>query len=199
MIVTNLKSQVKDPERVSVYVDGNFWCGLTVSQIVELGVKKGMSLTESEANNIKKQSEMGKMLARAIDWLMRRPRSRKELSDYLRKKQYAEDESAYITDRLDRYLDDDSFTRFWVDGRRNNKLKSGKEIAFELTRKGVNKEIIKGALEDHGTSDKEVLRLLIDKKRLTTKYPDRNKLIAYLARKGFKYSDIQDAIVEGES
>ncbi|MEM6998086.1 MAG: RecX family transcriptional regulator [Patescibacteria group bacterium] len=194
MIVTDIKSQIKNPERVSIYIDGSFWCGLHINQIVDLKIKRGQELAEHEANRLKKQSELGKMHAKALDWLVLRPRSTRELTDYLKRKGYDQDESDYVFSRLEKYLDDEAFARFWVDGRRRSKLKSEREIRAELAKKGVPRSVVDTVIDDHDSSDTRVLTQLIDKKNLRRKYPDEQKLIAYLARKGFSYSTITEAL-----
>lgn len=196
MKITALKAQVKNPDRVSVFVDGKFAFGLTLSQVAELGVKNNKTITGEELKNLQKQSGLGKAHMRTIEWLMRRPRSRRELSDYLRRKKYEEDEKEYITSKVERYLDDEAFARFWVEGRRSVKNKSARSIKAELSQKGIPTEISDKVLTDNDISDTEVLQKLITKKQRQTKYQDNKRLIEYLLRQGFAFDDINAALVE---
>ncbi|MDO4747230.1 MAG: RecX family transcriptional regulator [Candidatus Saccharibacteria bacterium] len=84
--VTELKQGVKNPNRVNVFVDGKFAFSLDVAQVVDLGVKVGMELSEEKKAELKKASEFGKLYQRTLEWVLVRPRSERETRDYLRRK-----------------------------------------------------------------------------------------------------------------
>jgi SOS response regulatory protein OraA/RecX len=65
---------------------------------------------------------------------------------------------------------------------------------MELRQKRVEEELIQRALEDDEADDQEVIKDLIVKKRLQPRYQYDQKLIAYLARQGFNYNDIRQAL-----
>ena len=46
--ITDLKAGVKNPNRVNVYVDGDYAFSLDVAQVVDLGVKVGRVLSDAE-------------------------------------------------------------------------------------------------------------------------------------------------------
>ena len=46
LMITDLKQGVKNPNRVNVFVDGEFAFSLDVTQVVEYKLKIGMVLTE---------------------------------------------------------------------------------------------------------------------------------------------------------
>jgi SOS response regulatory protein OraA/RecX len=56
----------------------------------------------------------------------------------------------------------------------------------------VPPEIITQVLADEPVDEQQALRQLIDKKR--GRYPDRQKLMQYLARQGFSYDAITSAL-----
>jgi SOS response regulatory protein OraA/RecX len=62
----------------------------------------------------------------------------------------------------------------------------------ELRSKGVNQSIIDEQLQSSDRTDSEEIQKIIAKKR--ARYPDDQKLIAYLARQGFSYDDIKGAL-----
>jgi len=86
MIITNLKQGVKNPNRVNVFVDGKFAFSLDVSQVVDYRLKVGQELAAEEIAELKKASEFGKLYQRALEWALTRPRSERELRDYLFRK-----------------------------------------------------------------------------------------------------------------
>lgn len=194
MVITALKAQVKTPDRVSVFIDGKFHCGLSLVQVADLGLKRNQEVDAKYCDKLKKLSDLGKLQARTLEWIFRRPRSSKELSEYLFKKRVNDEEKKYITEKLSKYVDDTEFARFWIDGRRGSKNKSAKIIRLELMQKGVDREIVDDLLQQHETKDQDVLLKVIEKKRRQTKYQDEQKLKQYLVRQGFNYSDIDEAL-----
>lgn len=83
--ITDIKQGVKNENRVNVYVNGKYSFSLDVAQVVDLGVKVGLEITEERLAELKKASEFGKAYQRALEWMLVRPRSAQELKDYLRK------------------------------------------------------------------------------------------------------------------
>ncbi|HEU0266405.1 MAG TPA: RecX family transcriptional regulator [Candidatus Saccharimonadaceae bacterium] len=103
-----------------------------------------------------------------------------------------------VFDRLQQkgYVDDEKFTRFWVENRNQRKGMSQRKLAAELHAKGVESSIIDAALANTERNDADELKKIIAKKR--NKYADEQKLMAYLARQGFRYDDIKDALASEE-
>ena len=85
MIITDLKQGVKNPNRINVFVDSKYAFSLDIAQVVELKVKVGRELSEGELAECKKASEYGKAYQRALEWALMRPRSVRELRDYLKR------------------------------------------------------------------------------------------------------------------
>lgn len=84
--VTELKAGVKNPERVNVYVNGKYTLSLDVAQVVDYKLKIGMVIDEEKLEELKKASEFGKEYQRALEWVLMRPRSEREVRDYLAKR-----------------------------------------------------------------------------------------------------------------
>ena len=113
--ITDLKQGVRNPDRVNVYVDGKFLFSLDVSQVVDLGVKVGLEISEDELTELKRASEFGKLYQRALEWVLMRPHSEKECRDYLRRKIFERKLDKNYIDKIveklndKRYLDDCRF------------------------------------------------------------------------------------------
>jgi regulatory protein len=209
--ITNISTQVKNPDRVNISVDGAYRFSLDVFQVGELGVKIGREFTEAELEQIENESKFGKLYARALEYCLMRPHSAREVKDYLWRKTHAtkyKSRDGQIKERLgdsaenaDRvferlvgkgYIDDEKFARFWVQNRNLTKGASQRKLTAELRAKGVESAIIEQALAEGERSDDDELRKVIAKKR--KRYDDEQKLIAYLARQGFSYDDIKSAL-----
>ena len=212
MKITNLTAQQRDPNRVNVSVEGKYRFSLDVAQIVSLGVKVGREYTEQELAELEQESQFGKLYARALEYCLMRPHSAREVQDYLWRKtraaRYRSKKTGEMKERpgvpqelADRvferlveksYVDDEAFTRFWVENRSQAKGISRRKLEAELRAKGVEEYIIKRFMQESPRNDADELQKIIAKKR--KRYPDEQKLMQYLARQGFSYDDITAAL-----
>ena len=67
MKVTSLSSQVRNPDRVNVSIDGKYRFSLDVSQITDLNVRVGRELENDEEAELEIESQFGKLYARALE------------------------------------------------------------------------------------------------------------------------------------
>lgn len=216
MKITDISSQVRNPDRVNISVDGTYRFSLDIYQLGELGVKIGKEYTDQELVELETESQFGKLYGRALEYCLMRPHSAKEVRDYLWRKtrttKYRNKKTGQIADRegvsqaiADRvyerllskgYIDDEKFTRFWVENRNLTKGSSARKLIAELRLKGVEQATVERILAESDRTDENELQKVIAKKR--TKYADEQKLIAYLARQGFSYDDIKSALQESD-
>ena len=70
-------------------------------------------------------------------------------------------------------------------------------VGLELQQKGISSKIVDDVLAESGRNEADELRKMIARK--AKKYPDEQKLIQYLLRQGFNYSDILDELSSIES
>ncbi len=213
MKITNISAQVKNLDRVNISVDGKYRFSLDIFQLGELGIKVGKEYTDRELTGIENESQFGKLYGRALEYCLMRPHSSREVKDYLWRKTRAtkyktrdgqiKDREGVSQSNADRvydrlvekgYIDDIKFTRFWVENRNQTKGTSMRKLTAELRAKGVEQSIIAEALEESDRVDGDELRKIVAKKR--GRYPDEQKLIAYLARQGFSYDDIKTALAD---
>lgn len=211
MKITALKAQVRIPGRVNVFIDGAYRLSLDAMQVIELGVRIGKEYDEESLQELENEGQFSRVYTRSLEYALARPRSVKELKDYLYrktrdtrtkmgmvKKGISQELSERVLTRLMEkgYVDDEKFARFWVENRNVRKGSSLKKLQSELAAKGVSSAIVASALDASGRSDSEELRKIYLKKR--ARYDDEQKLIAYLARQGFSYDDIKSVIAEDD-
>ncbi|MDZ7744643.1 MAG: RecX family transcriptional regulator [Candidatus Saccharibacteria bacterium] len=196
MKITDIKQQVKRNDRYSVYVDEKYACSFSDSELLNLGLRVGQEVTESEVQDLKRSSQQDKAYMRTLDLLSRRPRSEWELRDYLKRKDNDQETIDIILNKLSNlgYVDDMDFARRWIESRRLLKSTSKRKLRQELQQKRINSSIIDEVLSEDETDEREVLRQIVDKKR--DRYPDKLKLMQYLARQGFNYDDIKTVLEE---
>lgn len=197
MKITAIKAAVKTPGRVNVFVDETYSFSLDESQLLGSGVVVGKEYSEADIEALKEESAFGKAYARALDYILRRPRSEKELRDYAFRKQWEPELRDRVIAKLSEkgYLDDETFAASWVRHRAMGKPMSQRKLCLELQQKGVASDIIEKALAEDETFDENAaLKKLIEKKR--TRYSDEQKFIAYLVGQGFRYDKIKQALEE---
>lgn len=212
MKITDISIQARNPDRVNVSVDGKYRFSLDILQVTELGIKVGNDYTEEELITLEDESQFGKLYTRALEYTMMRPHSAKEVRDYLWRKTRttrvkARDTneirekpgvSQAITDRvferlLERgYVNDESFARYWVENRQASKGISTRKLVSELRSKGVDQSVIDEAMQNSPREEKSEIQKILAKRR--HRYDDEQKLIAYLARQGFSYDTIREAL-----
>ncbi|MBQ2695647.1 RecX family transcriptional regulator [Candidatus Saccharibacteria bacterium] len=84
--ITDIRQAVKNQNRVNVFVNDKYAFSLDIAQVVDLGVKKGAVITAEQLAEYKKASEFGKMYQRTLEWVLLRPRSVREVRDYIWRK-----------------------------------------------------------------------------------------------------------------
>jgi len=144
-----------------------------------------------------------KLLNATIRYLSFRPRSEKEIRDYLKKKNANEKTIGLIVEKLKEYkfLDDAEFARRFIEQRIKIKPKAWRIIKLELIRKGISKEIIETIiLEDQAPeiNDGETALKLAEKRIERLKNEPRQKqyekMFRYLASKGYNYDIIKEVV-----
>ncbi len=196
MKITDIKQQVKRQDRYSIFVDGKYSFALSESELISQGLKIGIEFSKNELEEIKNVATVDKGVYRVLNLISRRPRSRWEIEDYLKRKKYTPEEVTKILRAVDEkgYINDLDFSKRWVENRRLLKPTSKRKLRMELKQKRVSDEIIDKALEEDEADELAILRELIEKKRRQIRYKDNQKLMAYLARQGFSFQDIKEAL-----
>lgn len=221
MKVTKIQQQQKRKDRFSIYLDEKYAFSLNEFQLANARLSIGKKLTEKEVEEFANESQFGKAYERVLNYVMIRPRSEKEIRDYLTRtymypkpKSYVdkngqrhfkkqEVDKQQVTDMIQRlmsrlsdkgYINDESFTRAWVQSRMMHKKPSKRKLEQELYAKGVDQNTIATVLQNEELDEKANLLELVKKKRKLVRYQDDKKLITYLLRQGFNYDDIRREI-----
>lgn len=213
MKISAISAQIRNPDRVNVSIDGKYRLSLDITQLVDLGMKVGKEIDDQELEFLLVESQFGRLYSMALEYCLMRPHSVYEVRNYLWRKTLtvfrrnrqgqAVEKPGFTKSVADRvlarlvdrgYVDDAKFAKWWVE---NRNLKSGasqRKLRAELSAKAVDSEIITETLASSDRDEMAELRKVIDKKR--SKYDDEQKLIQYLAGRGFSYSDIKDVLSE---
>jgi regulatory protein len=199
--ITALKAQERSKDRVSVYLDGQFAFGLAL--IHALWLRVGQRLSDEEIETLKEADTLEKAKQRALGLISYRPRSVKEVQRRLQRAGVDEETIGEVVVSLKEagLLDDETFTKSWVESRLEASPRSKRMIAWELRQKGVSESTIDASLGE--VSDEESAYRLAQKRwpRVAHLHPAlerKRKLTEYLARHGFAFDVIQDVIAKLE-
>ncbi len=194
MIITDIKKQVKDTERYSVYIDNKFVFGLSGIDVLYYRLKTGSEISQEKYTEILENVIYEKAKNTAVKFLGYRARSKKELKDKLIA-DYSEDITNRVISMLEKYgyVNDEEYAKAYVKDCLNLKGWGQKRIALELTKRGIDKNIIVKALPEENTEQLELIEKLLLKRlkgNTNIDFKEKKKHFDYLARRGFVPSDI---------
>lgn len=136
---------------------------------------------------------------RSLRFLSYRPRSTKEVEEYLLKKGYHEETIKTVIKELYdlKFLNDPEFADWWTQQRQTVRPKSKYIIRRELKQKGIDQELTDKTLEN-AQEDFQVAKELYErKKRQFEKYEGdarRQKVAQFLGRRGFNWDIIKKVL-----
>jgi regulatory protein len=192
--ITALSVQKRNPERVNVYIDGEFAFGLAIIEAAKLST--GQVLTDADIQTLERLDESERAHESALNLLSYRPRSEREIRRRLQRKEFSEHAIEGAIKRLLRakLLDDEAFARYWISNREQFRPRGQFALRQELGRKGVPSRIIDGLLEDVDEAEnayRAATKRLSRWQRMDPSERQR-KLTAYLQRRGFSYDVIRE-------
>lgn len=197
--ITAIEPQQKNPQRVNVYLDGEFAFGL--AGIVAAWLTVGQDLGDEKIASLKGEDAREVTYQKALHFLSFRPRSSAEVRQNLLKHGYSESLIEETVNRLSEagLVNDEAFARAWVENRNTFRPSGKPALRMELRRKGLSDEIVQSVLDTQ--VNEEVLALQAARKyarRLAgQERPEfRQKLGGFLARRGFSYSVIAPVVSE---
>ncbi len=144
-----------------------------------------------------------KLLNKSYKFLSYRPRSEKEVRDYLIKKKADDLTIKRIIESLKEhnFINDTDFTKWWIEQRTKFRPKAARLIKLELLQKGIDKDLVEEILQDKTVeteSDLDKAKKIAKKKlvRLKNDEPQKQyeKLVRFLASRGFNWDTIKEVV-----
>lgn len=194
--ISSLQQQKNNPERVSVFIDGEFAFGVVLDTAAKLA--KGQFLSDADIAALQADDEHDRAYQSALHYLGSRPRSTTEVQRNLQEKGFGDDAIAAAIARLveHHYLDDEEFARYWLDNRSRFRPRSAKAIRYELRQKGVDGDAIDAALEgmDEDEAAWDAAAGKLDRWRNLPEDEFERKLSGFLARRGFSFNTVRRTV-----
>lgn len=194
--ITALSAQKHNPQRVNVFLDGDFAFGL--ERIVAAWLQVGQELSEEKIARLQAEDGQEAAYQKALRFIGYRERSEVEVQQYLKDQKLPEETADEILARLrnNGLVNDQRFAQTWVENRTEFRPRSRRALAYELKQKGIDNESIQSALEE---VDDETLAyeaaVKQARKYTSLDWPDfRQKMYAFLGRRGFSFSNATQAV-----
>ncbi len=203
MRITALQPQRRNKRRVSVFIDGRFWLGLSHNTVAALRLAPGLELSPADLERIAREEQTLEARNYAFLLLSYKARTSAELSQRLTRKGFSAEIVQSTLDRLAelRMVDDEGYARQFVQDRVNIGHKGRWRVRQELTKRGVSQEHLEAALAqapDEVAAAKAVAGKYLERNRRLEPAVLRRRLYALLARRGFSPDTIQRVIKEPE-
>lgn len=195
--ITALKAQKRNSQRINIYLDGEFAFGL--SRYAAAWLQVGQDLSPEKIQELQEIDAQEVAYQRALNFISYRSRSEKEVRQNLQKHDTPEEVITEVLERMQSngLVDDLQFAQDWVENRSAFRPRGRRALAMELRQKGIADEAIEAALRE---LDEEPLAYQAALKQ-SRKYAGlewkafRQKMSAFLARRGFNY-EVAKPVIE---
>jgi len=208
MVITKIEYQKRDPERVNIYIDGKFFCGISIDTLALQNLYEGLEVDDNLLDKILKEDLGKRFLNRAANYLSHTAKTEFQVRKYLRDLKFKKKDIWFkedvvldwdnlfnqIIDSLKKYkyIDDEEFARSFVQSRLRVKPRGKSILISELLSKGVSKEIAQRVCDEEIKDEMDVLRDTFKKKYKEERFNIQNqKMVGYLLRKGFSWDLIE--------
>jgi regulatory protein len=200
-LITALEPQRRrGGRRVNVFVDGSFSFSLEGELAARLRV--GQPIEQLRTADLLREDEQARAMEAALVYFTQRPRSERELRDFLGRRETPPEVTESVVSRLGELdlVDDAAFARYWVENRQQHRPRGARLLKLELRRKGIADEIAAEAVQASAEQEEPVTaayRAGQRKARALSKLEPRefqNRLGQYLQRRGFDYEAVRTAV-----
>ena len=196
MVIRELKPSKRVEGRWLVVLEDGSILRVGEKEVIDFALYTGKELTEDEAQAIVEAARRTGLKEKTINLLARKPMSRRELERKLGEWEAGEEETAAICDRMEElgFLNDGEYAarlvRYY-----SAKGYGERKLRDELYRRGIPREFWEEALaraeDSAGAIDAFIEKKLAGK---TVNQKELKKVSDALARRGFSWSDISNAL-----
>ena len=194
--ITAITAQEKRKDRCNIYLDGEFYAGVSLETVMKFRLKAGAETDEARLKEILTDAENSGATEKALSYISKTVKTKRQVKEYLLKKGYSESACYHAIDKLKEYgyIDDCEYARRYIDS--TGKTQGKRLLAYKLMAKGVKKEDIEAAYETAGKNSAENAAALAAKKMKNKDVTKENvlKTYRYLISRGFSYEEAERAV-----
>lgn len=203
-MMTVSKIEPLSKSRYKVFIEGQFAFTLYKGELSRYHIAEDNRIDE-EVYDILRKLVIKRAKLRAMHLLSDMGRTESQLCTKLKQGGYPDEavEEAIRYVKSFGYINDAEYVRSFIDSRKEKKSK--KEIYAALKQKGVDSDIIEQVFEemDYGEEDsRQAIEALMRKRNYNPDSADlkeKQKLMGYLMRKGFRYEDVNSVLNSADS
>lgn len=197
MIVTAIEEYTK--KKYKIYMDEQFAFVLYKSELYSFKIKLDCEVDDSDYLKILNEVVLKRAKRRTLYLLKNMDRTEQELRNKLKEGFYTDDiiDKAIEYVKGYHYINDENYAERFVEYK--SKYNSKLEVMSKLRQKGISKEVVNDIYESANISEEDAIIKLIKKKTHNCCEIDKDqqrKLHMYLCRKGFRYEDIDSALLK---
>lgn len=206
--ITQIVPQKKNKDRFNIFLNDKFAFGVSNFTLLENNLKIGKDLSAADIEKITKKEELAKLIELATNYLSFRPRSEKEVTDYLIKKIASRENIKWNQARESQlvplviaklkkyeYLNDKDFAKWWLESRIRSRPRSLRQIKVELRKKGIDPEILE-SVSPQSLNEAEIAKKALSKKvkrwQMLSPVEFKKKVYQYLLSRGFDYEIVRE-------
>jgi len=206
MIVTKIEQQKRHPDRVNLYLDGDFALGLHKEVLVKFSLRKGDTISKERIDELIDAEEFSRAKQKALLLLNRRMRSEKEIRIKLREKEFHPRTIDSVVNYLHsiKFLNDEEFARAFIHDNQLRKPSGRKLLQQQLRLKGVTISVIESVLNDNISSNQEkkaaqdaaikIFQRYSNSKKKIDDEKKQKRITQFLFRRGFSWQIISTVI-----
>ena len=195
MVIQELKPSRRVEGRWRAVLEDGSILRVGEGEVVSFALYTGKELSEEEAAQLQDAARRSGLKTRAIELLMRKPQSRKELVRKLLEWEASEEEASAICDRMEElgYLDEREYARRIV---RHYAAKGfgERKLRDELYRRGIPRELWEEAMAQIEDNSQAIDAFLEKKLKGSHDPKDIKRASDALARRGFRWPEINEAL-----
>ncbi len=194
--ITEISVQKNNKNRYNLFVDNEFFCGISIETIIKNHLKIGLIVETNKLKDIIFDDEKQQALTKAIEYISKALKTKMQLKEYLIKKAYSDEIVWFCKEKLKEYnyIDDKEYSKRYIEC--SSKTQGKRLIEYKLMMKGVKKEDIENAYSrvdiDQNENAKFVAQKYLKNKEITKE--NIAKTYRYLICKGFSYDEATYAL-----
>ncbi len=201
MIITKIEKQKNNNKRYSIFIDNQFAFGIDEIDLLYYKLKENEPLDEEKYNYILNKLLLKRAKDKALKYLGYKMRSKKQVIKKLEEYDFPSNVINKVIQVLEKYnyINDEEFAKAFIKDKVNLKGYGSFKISYDLKMLGIEEQVFKKYLYDENFVDENkkakdlLLKKLKNRNIQDLDYKEKQKIYAYLARRGFSYDSINKA------
>jgi len=183
----------------ALFIDGEFAVSVDTETFVLSGLKPGAELSDERLHELIQKSDERRAREKALYLLEHRAHSQKELADKIARtvpREAAEQAARHLAELG--MVNDEEYARNLAAELFGRKGCSASRVRWELTRRGIERELAEQIAEESAPDPAQAIRRLLETKyaRSLGDEKGRRRTVAALQRLGYRWEDIRSALRE---